>query len=74
MSYNTPMKEETKEEYIARHRLERGIAPPELHDPEEEKRNRRKKLRERFNSFLFLIGFVAFFYVILMIFGMMKGN
>jgi len=68
------MKEETKEEYVARHRKELGLNDP-LENPEESLSLKKPAtLRERLNTVLFLAGFVLFLWMLLQIFGMMKSN
>jgi len=67
------MPEETKEEYIARHRKESGTDP--AHDTTEQAPIKQAStFKEKLRAAFFLLLFGLFLWVILQIFGMMKSN
>lgn len=66
------MKEETKEEYLARMKRERGFIelPEELNELPEETSGLKNRLKTGF----YLLLLAVFFYTVLQIFGMLKSN
>jgi hypothetical protein len=67
------MQEESKEDYIARHRREQGInvAPMEESEDLPEKKT---TLKERLSAIFFLLLVAVFLWMIFMVFGMLKSN
>ena len=67
------MQEESKEDYIARHRREQGIniAPG---DEAEELTEKKTTLKERLNGIFFLLLVALFLWMIFQVFGMLKSN
>ena len=66
------MQEETKEEYLARLKKERGIEESleELQSAEPEKRT----FKERLKGLFLLLLFALFLWAVIEMFGMMKAN
>lgn len=70
------MKEETKEEYLARIRKERGEPDltEELSAADKVEPGKRTTFKEKVRSVLFMLLFALFLWAILQIFGMLKSN
>jgi len=67
------MQEETKEEYIARHRKENGIVDP-IEALSEIPVKKARNLKEKLSTLFFIVLFVFFLWAVIMMFGMMKAN
>jgi len=69
------MKEETKEEYLARHKKQVGeIDSVEETEQSDDSDKMPTEFKARLKSLFFLILLALFFYAILQIFGMLKSN
>ncbi len=70
------MKEETKEEYLARIKKERGELHPgeDLMNMDEAQPEKKTEFKDKLRSILFMLLFALFLWAILQIFGMLKSN
>ena len=67
------MQEESKEDYIARHKREQGINTAPANEAEELP-EKKATLKERLNSIFFLLLVALFVWMLYMVFGMLKAN
>jgi hypothetical protein len=68
------MHEETKDEYLARHKKENGLAASSSTLEAELTQKKPVTFKERLRGFFFLLLFAVFLWVLLEIFGMMNSN
>lgn len=73
--YYKCMNEESKEEYLARHKKELGIiAPDDELEQEDDIENKPTGLKAKLKSLFFLLLSALFLYFIYQVFGMFKSN